>query len=202
MFIRPAKMEDARPVATILAEAFPNLYRSTFGKMTQSATVDLLQGLFVSGHLCLGNTQLAVQDAEIVGVMILHFGESIGRGTIRDYLNFCLRHAGWIGAFRIFFGGLLTNHFLGRRIPRAADLVYIEALAVSETQRGKGIGSELLREAERFAKERSRKRIALHVMNSNEDAHRLYLRFGFRPWRSPPVPSAWMITLLVRALDD
>src|SRR5438067_4634426 len=109
---------------------------------------------------------------------------------------------------RIFAGGVLANLMLDRRIPRAPDLVYIEALAVAEEHRGRGLGSRLLADAERCARSIGRSRLALHVLANNTGARRLYERAGFRLWYDPrpglrwrlTPPSSWVALLMARPL--
>jgi ribosomal protein S18 acetylase RimI-like enzyme len=56
---------------------------------------------------------------------------------------------------------------------------YIAAIAVAETARDRGIGSQLLRFAEtRFV---ARKHLFLLVSSFNSRAQQLYIRHGFRP---------------------
>ena len=52
-------------------------------------------------------------------------------------------------------------------------------------RRGEGIGSRLLDELERRARERGCCKITLEVHDANVDAKRLYERSGFGPWDEP-----------------
>jgi len=56
----------------------------------------------------------------------------------------------------------------------------ILALVVSETMRGKGVGEELVRVAEKDFIERNVRRIALNTRFQREDAHRFYERLGYQ----------------------
>ena len=207
--LRNARPADARAVATVLAEAFPALYRGTFGMREPSATVDLLHSLYEHGHLSLDDTRVCVDRDAVVAVMILHTGRPIGRGGAGAYWRLVRQRFGLLRAPRIFFGGITANLMLNRRIPSAPDLVYIEALAVAQSHRGQGIGSRLLSDAEAWARDRGRSRLALHVLANNEGARRLYDRAGFHPWddddsrptwRSNLPPSAWTAILMKKGL--
>src|SRR5262249_5878652 len=195
-----AKSDDAEAIATILAEGFPALYRHTFGRLDTAAVARLLTALYAAGHLSLETTHICEQDGQVVGVMILHLGHSIGRGKVGDYWRLLMQEISPWRAFRAFWGGLLANRFLDQRIPRAQDLVYIEALAVAEPHRGQGIGSILLAEAERWTRSSGRARLALHVLRSNTGARRLYERTGFRPWPGHASPSSFGAILMERDL--
>jgi ribosomal protein S18 acetylase RimI-like enzyme len=208
--IRNARIEDSQPIAEILAEAFPSLYRGTFGKLSHAETVSLLAALYRAGHLSFTDTRLVERQGTIEGVMILHIGLPIGRGSAVQYGRLLRRHLGLFRAFRAFFGGVAANYMLEKRIPHAEDLVYIEALAVRAASRGQGIGSLLLSDAGLWARQQKRSRLALHVLNSNIGARRLYERVGFRPWQSSPSapswlprfsrPASWGATLMLRQL--
>jgi GNAT superfamily N-acetyltransferase len=199
-------------VAEILAEAFPALYRSTFGRLEEAEIATLLTALYAIGSLSLETTRLAVRDGRVVGLAILHIGRSIGRGDLRAYrtaVRTSLR--GW-RAFRAFWGGLLANWLLDERIPCAEDLVYVEALAVRSDSRSQGVGTCLLTDAAAWARQAGRTRLALHVLLSNTGARRLYERMGFQPWRRsghgplaalfPPARTDWGALLMARSLTS
>lgn len=69
--------------------------------------------------------------------------------------------------------------FAGRSSVNICDFAVLP-----EYQR-KGVGSRLLQEVERRARERGCCKITLEVHDSNRDAKRLYERTGFGPWHSP-----------------
>ncbi|MEO1057499.1 MAG: GNAT family N-acetyltransferase, partial [Actinomycetota bacterium] len=71
---------------------------------------------------------------------------------------------------------------------------YIQAVAVDEAGRGKGVGSALLAHAEQTAHEVGAQRMALDVSVNNDGARRLYERLGYAVESSsksiPFVPNA------------
>ena len=206
--IRAAGRQDIAAIAAILAQAFPALYDSTFGKLGEVRQARLLEALYRDGLLSLETTRLAEIENQVVGVCILHIGKDIGRGTLSGFWRSVRSELGLFASVRAFTGGFTTNTFLNARIPRANDLVYIEALAVRTDKRGSGTGSALLADAERWAKSHSRSRIALHVLVRNQGARRLYERHGFMLWHNAPsrwqIPenrrSGWATLLMVRSL--
>jgi GNAT superfamily N-acetyltransferase len=206
--IRAAQETDREAVAMILAQAFPALYDSTFGRLGEARQARLLHALYRDGLLSLETTRIAVHHHEAVGVCILHTGKDIGRGSLDDFWRSLRSELGWFRAIRALIGGLTTNAFLNSRIPRAADLVYIEALAVRSDKQGKGIGTALLHDAEIWTRDAKRTRLALHVLVRNEGARRLYERHGYVQWHTAPqrwhIPenrrSAWAALLMVRGL--
>ena len=62
----------------------------------------------------------------------------------------------------------------------AADEIYIDGLAVSAAERGRGIGTQLLSEADVIARELALPWIRLDVLDTNPRAQALYERLGFK----------------------
>ncbi len=61
-------------------------------------------------------------------------------------------------------------------------LLNIHDLVVFPQYQGRGVGSDLLAEAERLARERGCCKLTLEVHDTNANAKRLYEKFGFGPW--------------------
>lgn len=208
--VRAANRDDSEAVAAILVEAFPTLYRMAFGTASVEKNVEVMDALFQAGHLSLDQTRVCEGEAGIVGIAILHTGYSIGRGSAREYGRLLRRHLSPMAAGRAWWGGLSANVSLNQRIPHAPDLAYIEALAVKQTERGRGVGALLIEDAFAWAQRHQRPRVALHVLHSNAPARRLYERMGFRLWqptlahrlrnRFAPL-SSWSALLMLRELD-
>ena len=59
------------------------------------------------------------------------------------------------------------------------NYIYLDDLSVSAAYRGKGIGTALLNEADRYARDLGFPYIVLHVKLTNTGAKRLYERQGF-----------------------
>lgn len=202
--VRSASAGDAPEIAVILTEAFPTLYRIAFGTLDSSATAGLLAGLYQSEHLPVSGIRVAEIGNLVAGLAILHEGEPLVRGRIRDYWQLLRSRLGLFRSLRAFTGGLVLAWQLDRRIPRAADLVYIEALAVRAGMRNRGIGTLLLRDAASVAARSGRQRVALHVMVSNAGARKLYERLGFAPWHPAgraTAPQEWGAILLQAPLQ-
>jgi len=66
----------------------------------------------------------------------------------------------------------------------------IEVLAVAESARGKGVGTDLVRAVIDAAREAGMRSVRLEVVDVNDDALRLYERLGFRSRAS--VPTGWL----------
>lgn len=59
------------------------------------------------------------------------------------------------------------------------EYIYLGDLSVSEEYRNNGIGTKLIKTAERFAEETGIPTILFHVEKSNISAFRLYERLGY-----------------------
>ena len=57
--------------------------------------------------------------------------------------------------------------------------VYLDDFSVTEAYRSKGIGTELIRAAESYAKEIGMLAVVLHVEKTNQSAMRFYERMGY-----------------------
>jgi ribosomal protein S18 acetylase RimI-like enzyme len=69
---------------------------------------------------------------------------------------------------------------------------YVNVLATYPEHRGQGLGLELLSIAEERARASGRPSLSLIVADANEDARRLYERFGFREaGRRPMIKESW-----------
>lgn len=59
------------------------------------------------------------------------------------------------------------------------EYIYLDDLSVSEKYRNSGIGTQLIKTAEKFAEEIDIHQIVFHVEKSNTSAFRLYERLGY-----------------------
>ncbi len=80
------------------------------------------------------------------------------------------------------------------------DAATIRMLGVATAARGRGIGERLVRECIERARASGRRRVRLHTRTSMTDAHRLYLRLGFR--RAPehdwsPAPEIELLSFVL-----
>jgi len=75
--------------------------------------------------------------------------------------------------------------FVGFSTFAGRPLVNLHDLAVLPGERGRGIGSQLLAEVERRARELGACKLTLEVHDTNHGAKRLYAETGFGPWSSP-----------------
>jgi len=62
-----------------------------------------------------------------------------------------------------------------------AQVGWVSELVIDERHRGQGIGTALLEEAERLARQHGVKRLMIGAIVGNHIARKAYERFGFRP---------------------
>lgn len=62
---------------------------------------------------------------------------------------------------------------------QSINRIEIVALSVQENMRGKDIGTSIINEIIKYAKEKEFNRLSLTVVDTNQDAKRLYERIGF-----------------------
>lgn len=82
-------------------------------------------------------------------------------------------------------GFAVLHHVVKGETPfmKARDFLEIEEICVDESQRRKGIASELLAFSKDYARERGFRRIELNMWEFNADALRFYEASGFRTYR-------------------
>ena len=100
-----------------------------------------------------------------------------GRGLYEPGVSRFFKEYGWSAPARI-VGLLLLER------AESPDLLLMDGIAVSETARGKGIGTRLLRAIEDHAQHLNKRSIRLDVIDTNPGARRLYERFGFEAHKS------------------
>lgn len=113
----------------------------------------------------------AVENGELLGVLALRTASA---GFLNPSLNdLQARYGFWAGAIKAMQLSLLEHS------PEPKEL-YIEAIAVADRARGKGIGTQLVEEAIAFASQQGLERVTLQVVDTNPRALKLYERLGFQ----------------------
>jgi ribosomal protein S18 acetylase RimI-like enzyme len=175
--IRPAERADLLQVAQLQVQAFGDKLRHVFPHRAVALTL-LTASLEAEMQ---GHTHLVVaeEDGELVGLLALRLQSGFPAAALaglRRLARQTVRPWHWP---RLLIGQALLTH------PTPPDALYIDVLAVAERQRGRGLGTALLAEAERYARLNGWREIGLHVSVHNSAARRLYTRQGFavRDWQ-------------------
>ncbi len=112
---------------------------------------------------------VALQGSSVVGIAGFKLN---GKGLFEPGLGRFVKEYGWTAPARV-LGLLLLERQEG------ADHLLMDGIAVSETVRGRGIGTRLLQAIESHARTLNKIAIRLDVIDTNPGARRLYERFGF-----------------------
>jgi ribosomal protein S18 acetylase RimI-like enzyme len=159
-------------VANIFYESFEGKFSKIFGNKNKSGT-------FISTCLSDDRTLVALKDGFAVGFAGLQYN---GKSFIDANLNQTLKIFG-LGTLRVvLFGGI----FLFNKA--AKNEILLDSIAVSADERGKGIGSKLLQSTIDHAQSKGFSQIKLEVIETNQNARRLYERIGFKETKVQKIP--------------
>jgi ribosomal protein S18 acetylase RimI-like enzyme len=162
-------------------ETFATLYYQAFAEKLDHLELfshsDAQAITIISECLNLHRGICAVSDGSVIAVAGLEYG---GQRFVTFRWTALLRSFGLPGGLWGYLWIKLLRLF---QRPQASAL-RIEAIAVSETARGKGVGTLLLERIFDFARALGYQAIVLEVVNTNTAAHKLYERFGFTTVRT------------------
>lgn len=185
LLVRPARPEDA--CVPLLFESAKPYYTAYAG--SERRALKLLQRVFVSpGHAASYEyTQVATTpEHEIVGVLAgfpVREGDRLSRRFIRLTLPRVPPWGLWSTFKHLYAAG-------GVAPQPPFDAYYVDALAVADTHRRRGIAHALLHQAERDAQHAGCRTLALDTGLQNLPARALYSAYGFqeREVRRAPSP--------------
>jgi len=159
-------------VAEIFYEAFEGKTSKIFVEKNKAVT-------FVSTYLRDDRTLVAFKDGVAVGFAGLQYG---GKSFIDATLQQTVKIFG-LGTLRVaLFGGI----FLFNRVRQ--NEIHLEAIAVSASEQGKGVGSKLLQATIDHALSNGFSQIKLEVIETNQNARRLYEKTGFKKFKIQRIP--------------
>ena len=170
--IRPAAPDDRADLLELWMQTFPLKFAHLMG----DATRPILKDWFERVPRVLANTHIAHdEDCHAVGYIQLatHRSTRLTEGLV-PLFSATKRCLGLPRAVlclaRLALGELDT--------PKSNELL-VKMLGVHRECRGRGVGTRLLEFAEQYARERDLRRIMLGVIVENDNAIRVYERFGF-----------------------
>ena len=187
--LRSARVEraDGERFAQYLDQAADNTFRALLGPQSMRIVAE---AFLAPGHdLSYEYVTFAETAGEVVGMLSGYSAEEHATSSDEPLVA--------AAGFRTYRMAVL--HRLGARIFDFMDRLpdgdwYVQAVAVDESGRGKGVGSALLQNAEHTARTAGCERITLDVAVNNDGARRLYERLGYEVESSskpiPLVPSA------------
>jgi ribosomal protein S18 acetylase RimI-like enzyme len=172
------KKHDPFRVSELIYEADAETFDFFFGNKENAS--QKLGKLVSIGDNNLGYPQIYVvtnDDHQIMGVMVYSAGNK--RGTMQE-LKVLLHNFNILDSLRFLMIELVDGIFLSRL---EEDDFYYAIVAVDEHFRGQGVGSFILEEGIKLAREKGCRRAVLDVDIENDGALRLYERFGFRKFK-------------------
>jgi ribosomal protein S18 acetylase RimI-like enzyme len=173
LLVRPAVPDD--PCVPLLFESAEPYYTAYAG--SSSRALSLLQAVFAEpGHAASYDCcTVAYLDGELVGV-VAGFPVEQGDRLSRRFIALTVPKLPpwrWWGTFR-------HLRAAGNVAPSPPpDAYYVDALAVAEPWRRRGIAKRLLDVAHEQAKQAGLDRLALDIGLQNTDARRFYEAYGF-----------------------
>lgn len=166
MILRKALIKDSEAVATLLMLATGEVMYKFIGNKDYFLAKDFLHHFVESenNQYSFQNCFVAVDEGEIVGAVLVYDGAKLEelRKPILEYIH---RH---------YNAGLIVED------ETQAGEFYIDSLAVSPNQQGKGIGSQLIQFIMNELVLTKGNSLGLLVDKTNLSARKLYLRLGFK----------------------
>ncbi|WP_285768660.1 N-acetyltransferase [Peribacillus sp. SI8-4] len=188
MYIRQAKPEEADKAARLIRLAIKEIAEALTGESEEEKILSVLADFFRKrgNRISYENTFVSVHDGEISGLIVAYHGKDAQE---------------------------LDEPILGqlrrkRKDPsitfdKEAEMsdFYLDTICVDPNFQGKGIGSQLIRHVEEFAKQQGYPRISLVVENVNEGASRLYKKLGFEEIKTVTI-SGFEFGYLVKRTEE
>ncbi|HEX4759455.1 MAG TPA: GNAT family N-acetyltransferase [Thermoleophilaceae bacterium] len=173
--LRPARVTDAGLVAPLLYSSAAGMYDRFAGSRKRALRL-LERSVETPGNSSSAEiVTVAEQDETVAGALAAF---PVGEAALRSraFLSLTARSIPpwrWFGAAWLFWAGAHATPS-----PPQATL-YVDALAVDEHSRRRGVARALLGEAERQARERGLPAVSLDTALDNKAARSLYLSEGF-----------------------
>lgn len=173
--LRRGRDDEAEAVAALLYETSTGMY-DTYAGGRRSALRILAAAYRRAGNSASRETvTVAELDGAVAGAIAM-FPVAEAEARARRFLRLTLTHSvpwRWVAIARVFRLGAAVT-------PSApSDALYVDALAVTDAHRRRGVATALLAEAERVARARGLAAVALDTPATNTGAQALYEAAGF-----------------------
>ncbi|MCD5517101.1 GNAT family N-acetyltransferase [Lactobacillus delbrueckii subsp. allosunkii] len=172
--IRKARKSDFEAVYPILNQIFDEMDMDTINRLPESQFYDLIRLGFISENYRYSYNRIWVETDEndrVRGMICMYPDKA--QGIIDVVLRKEMAKVGL---------PMTTDIFTDKEAQKGEW--YIDALAVSPRDWGKGIASRLMELAPKLAKKHGYKKVSLNVDLENPRAQQLYLRKGFKTTNS------------------
>jgi ribosomal protein S18 acetylase RimI-like enzyme len=176
--IRPARLDDIKPILTLHREAFADKFGGAFGASGAERGVRALATAWRrQGLLAMRGMIVAEHAGEVIGTASLRTWEMGGDEAGTAELAFQEELGLW-GAARSLFALSLLDH----RIERGEG--FISDVAVMASHRRGGVARAMLARVEQEARSRNKRFLGLYVSAANHGARTLYHSLGFADLRT------------------
>jgi len=163
---------DEGALARLWCMTFAEKWRHLFGNLAEA----FLETWLLQDPKVHEGSVLAQVDGAAAGFIHFDAGTPTFSRSSRKLWQALRGYFGPVGAFT-----RLLRLWIIERSPRfAANELHIKMLAVDPHWRGKGLARRLLNYAEHHARNEGREFLVLDVAKNNQDAIRLYERYGFQ----------------------
>lgn len=168
------KCHDLNKVSKLIYETELGVFRSLLGKDEDEATL-IIKRLIKAGSNSLGHENIhVVINGNIVGILVSFSGKETS--LLKDFKAY-YKILNFNKFLKYIFKGTVINELLTTRVEK--NDYYLSNIAADPAFRGQGIGSYILKNAIKLAKDAKCRRLILDVTTDNKGALRLYERFGF-----------------------
>lgn len=169
--VRPARLDDAPFVAPLIVDAIDEIANRITGEDEPKAILKSLEELFkrTDNRHSYKNTYIAENNGEVAGIMVVYGGD---QATILDS-----NLEKWLAAKEAMVQTI--------EVEARPDEFYIDTICTAPQYRGHGVGTTLLKYADKIAKEKGYEKVSLSVEKQKERARHLYEKMGFvfsEPW--------------------
>jgi ribosomal protein S18 acetylase RimI-like enzyme len=173
--VRPARATDVDAVAPLLYLSAPAMYDRLGGGRDRAERL-IRRAFDRSGNSTSREVVTVAEHAGEVAGALVAFAVPEAMQRARAFLRVTMGGIPpwrWPGALRLYWQA-------GRAAPAPPETsLYIDALAVADRSRRRGIGRALLEDAERHARELGLSTVALETALENKAARALYLGAGY-----------------------
>mgnify|MGYP000250288741 CR=1 FL=1 len=175
--LRPCQASDVEQAIPLMFSAGPEAFRYVFSVNYKDQALDFLRYAFCQGDGEFGykDHQLALDKGKVVALVGRRLGKDNSAymlAAIKQIFGFY----GFITGLRVIIRGLRFEQIV---TPPKAGVACLHNLGVSEGQRGKGYGRQVIEKFIEQAKSKGVSLVSLDVAETNPRAKALYERLGF-----------------------
>ena len=165
--IRPAGIQDYKHAVPLINSAIGRIRNTLAGTDDHEKTIQVLESFFQKqgNRISFENAIVKELDGKVVGILLSYHGSQT-YSLDRPFLERLQKLTG--------------DPSVTIEKEACDDEYYLDTIAVEEEFQGLGIGTELLQEFKRLARNKGCNKLALLVERNNGRAFRLYRKLGYK----------------------